>query len=138
MSIDYKPVANALRNVAEQLAVIEVTDIDDVDRLHDAAELIHVLAQLMDGENMVDAFGTPDEWPHNEQLSAAIQRMRDTAKAGYHAPRRSYRKLTDEQVREIRQRGETGGANRAQLAAEFDVHPSTIRDIWNYTLRASA
>lgn len=52
-------------------------------------------------------------------------------------PRRSNKKLSDTQVRNIRRRFECGNASQRELADEHDVHPSTIRDICNYTLRAS-
>lgn len=90
-----------------------------------ASVLAHVAGQLGSAEQLVA--GRPGAW----EADLVMQLVSGTVGYDGEALPAPIGKLTDAQVREIRWRYDHGfgGVTQRELAAEFDVSPSTISDI---------
>ena len=68
--------AMTLRNKAAALRQVNVETSADNDLLRDAAELIRVLARLMDGAVPIKAFGPPGDWGYETEIGQALVALR--------------------------------------------------------------
>jgi DNA-binding NarL/FixJ family response regulator len=60
--------ATALRERAELMRARDVQD----EQVHDAVELLRVLARIVEGKPLMQAFGAPGVWGHGTPLGAAL------------------------------------------------------------------
>lgn len=67
-----KLLATALRNKAAEVRNVNATTAEDDQNLRDAADLLRVLAHMVDGMPMEKAFGAPGDWGYNTQIGQAI------------------------------------------------------------------
>ena len=62
----------ALRNKAAEVRNVNVTTDKDDQTLRDAADLLRVLAHLVDGKPLDKAFGSPGDWGYETEIGAAL------------------------------------------------------------------
>lgn len=72
----------ALRNKASQLRLVEVATEAQHQTLCDAAELLRVMARLMDGQPAIKAFGAVGDWGYETELGQALVQLRQGTCAG--------------------------------------------------------
>lgn len=65
----------ALRNKATEVRNVNVTSDEDDQTLRDAADLLRVLAHLVDGMPLEKALGSPGDWGYETEIGAAIAEM---------------------------------------------------------------
>lgn len=70
------PIATALRNKASAVRNVDATTTAEDQTLRDAADLLRVLANLMEGMTPVKAFGPPGDWGYDTEIGRAIVAMR--------------------------------------------------------------
>jgi len=64
--------AAALRNKAAALRNVNVAEEWEYQVLRDAADLLRVLAHVVDGKPLAKAFGSPGDWGYESEIGAAI------------------------------------------------------------------
>jgi hypothetical protein len=62
----------ALRNKAADVRNIDATTSKEDDVLRDAADLLRVLAHVVDGKPLAKAFGAPGDWGYGTPIGDAI------------------------------------------------------------------
>lgn len=80
--MDTGPIATALRNHAAKVRQVNVETSAENDLLRDAAELLRVLARLMEGAVPIKAFGPPGDWGYETEIGKAIVALRAGTCAG--------------------------------------------------------
>lgn len=70
--MDTKQLAAALRNKAAEVRNVNVTTGHEDETLRDAADLLRVLAHVVDGRPLERAFGAPGDWGYDTEIGAAI------------------------------------------------------------------
>lgn len=80
--MDTGPIASAVRNHAAKLRQVNVETAADNDLLRDAAELLRVLARLMEGALPIKAFGPPGDWGYETEIGKAVIALRAGTCAG--------------------------------------------------------
>ena len=85
------PIAAALRNSAAKVRLVNVTTEAEDQTLRDAADLLRVLASLMEGALPIKAFGPPGDWGYDTEIGKAVLALRDgtCAAAPQYQPRRT-------------------------------------------------
>ena len=74
--------ATELSNVIAELGEIDVTTPQQDQTLRDAAELIRVLARLVEGKPIDKAFGAPGDWGYETPVGAALHEPADIPELG--------------------------------------------------------
>ena len=74
--------ATALRNKAAELRNVDVTTAQKDQTLRDVAELIRVLARVVEGKPISKAFGAPGDWGYETPLGAALAEPADIPELG--------------------------------------------------------
>lgn len=74
--MDTKPIAAALRNKAAEVRNVNVTTVSEDQTLRDAADLLRVLANLMEGKVPIKAFGPPGDWGYDTEIGQAVIALR--------------------------------------------------------------
>lgn len=74
--MDTGPMATALRNTAAKVRAVNVLTSADSELLRDAAELLRVLARLMEGQVPIKAFGPPGDWGYDTEVGRAVVALR--------------------------------------------------------------
>jgi len=76
--MDSKKLADAVRNLKAK--VDEITDEDvfessseNYDALNDAKDLLGVLAHIIDGKSVAQAFGSPGDWGYGTPIGDALR-----------------------------------------------------------------
>lgn len=69
-------IAAALRNKAAQLRNVNVTTAGEDQTLRDAATLLRVLANVMEGMVPIKAFGPPGDWGYDTEIGRAVIALR--------------------------------------------------------------
>ena len=64
--------AAALRNQAVEVRNVNATTEKEEETLRDAADLLRVLAHLVEGKPLARAFGAPGDWGYDTKIGAAI------------------------------------------------------------------
>ena len=77
--------AAALRNKAAALRNVNVAEEWEYQVLRDAADLLRVLAHVVDGKPLAKAFGSPGDWGYESEIGAAIVASPVTPNAGVKA-----------------------------------------------------
>ncbi len=62
----------ALRNHAAAVRNVNVETEQEHETLRDAAELLRVLARIVDGATLQKAFGRPGDWGYETMIGAAL------------------------------------------------------------------
>ena len=62
----------AIRKKSIEVGNVYMTTDKDNNLLHDATDLLRVLANLVDGMPLAKAFGLPGDWGYNTPIGAAI------------------------------------------------------------------
>lgn len=111
--------ATALRNKAAELRNVDVTTAQKDQTLRDVAELIRVLARVVEGKPIAKAFGAPGDWGYETPLGAALAEPADIPELGTPVDQdkliEQYRttceaqQQTIERLRGMVQRAEAGG-----------------------------
>lgn len=70
--MDTRQLAAALRNKAAQVRNVNATTEAEDQTLRDAADLLRVLAHVVDGKPLAKAFGSPGDWGYETEIGAAI------------------------------------------------------------------
>lgn len=79
---DERPIATALRNKAAELRNVNVTTAKEDQTLRDAADLLRVLAKIMEGVPTIKAFGAPGDWGYENEIGQAVIALRENTCAG--------------------------------------------------------
>lgn len=66
------PMATALRNTAAEVRQVNVESSAEHALLSDAAELLRVMARIMEGKPQIAAFGAPGDWGYETELGRAV------------------------------------------------------------------
>lgn len=75
--------AAALRNKAADVRNVNATTAKEDQTLRDAADLLRVMARLLEGMPTVKAFGAPGDWGYETELGQAVIALRQgTCAAG--------------------------------------------------------
>lgn len=98
--------AMALRNTAASVRNVNVQRESEAALLRDAADLLRVLAHVVDGKALAKAFGAPGDWGYETPIGEALA-----------APPKPYG--LDDFFREAEERGVTV----AELAAALKLRP---------------
>ena len=63
-----------VRDIAQKIDRYEYATLDHVEtkRLRDAADLLRVLAHIVDGRSIREAFGAPGDWGYNTPIGAGL------------------------------------------------------------------
>lgn len=64
--------AAALRNKAAEVRNMTTATAEEDQTLRDAADLLRVLAHVVDGKSLAKAFGAPGDWGYETAIGAAI------------------------------------------------------------------
>lgn len=64
--------AAALRNKAAEVRNVNATTAEEDQTLRDAADLLRVLAHVVDGKPLAKAFGSPGDWGYETAIGSAI------------------------------------------------------------------
>lgn len=64
--------AAALRNKAAEVRNVNATTEEEDQTLRDAADLLRVLAHVVDGKPLAKAFGSPGDWGYETAIGSAI------------------------------------------------------------------
>lgn len=67
-----KQLASALRNKAAEVRNVNATTAEEDHSLRDAADLLRVLAHVVDGKPLDKAFGAPGDWGYDTPIGQAI------------------------------------------------------------------
>ena len=70
--MDTEMLASALRNKAAEVHNVNATTEADDQTLRDAADLLRVLAHVVNGKPLEKAFGCPGDWGYETEIGAAI------------------------------------------------------------------
>lgn len=79
--------AAALRNKSAEVRNVNVETQEDYQLLRDAADLLRVLAHVVDGKTLAKAFGSPGDWGYDTQIGQAIVSAPETPNAKISPPR---------------------------------------------------
>lgn len=80
--MDERPMATALRNKAAEVRNLNVVSEKEYQTLRDAADLLRVMAHLMEGMPTIKAFGSPGDWGYETELGKAVVALRQGTCAG--------------------------------------------------------
>ena len=80
--MNIKSLTMALRNKAAELSEVDATTPQQDQTLRDAAELIRVLARLVEGRPIAKAFGAPGDWGYETPVGAALHEPADIPELG--------------------------------------------------------
>lgn len=115
-----KSLAMALRNKAVELRNVNVTTAQEDQTLRDAADLIRVLAHVIEGKLIAKAFGAPGDWGYETPLGAALAEPADIPELGtpvdqdklieQYGTTCEAQQQTIERLRGMVQRSEAGGS----------------------------
>lgn len=64
--------AAAVRHIASAVRNLHVADEHEYRLLRDAADLLRVLAHVVDGRPLAKAFGSPGDWGYDTEVGAAL------------------------------------------------------------------
>lgn len=78
MSPEYRSISTALRNKAAEVRQLNVCTEKENQALRDAADLLRVLANIMDGMPVVKAFGPPGDWGYETEIGKAVVALRES------------------------------------------------------------
>lgn len=119
LSMALRNKATELSRVAAELGEVDATTAKQDQTLRDAAELIRVLARLVEGKTIAKAFGAPGDWGYETPLGAALAEPADIPELGTPVDQEKlieqYRttceaqQQTIERLRRMVQRAEAGG-----------------------------
>lgn len=70
--------ARALRNKASEVRNVNAVTEKEDQVLRDAADLLRVLAHVVDGKPLAKAFGSPGDWGYDTQIGQAIAAAPET------------------------------------------------------------
>ena len=81
--MDTGRLAAALRNKAAEVRNVNATTAEEDQKLRDAADLLRVLAHVVDGRPLAKAFGSPGDWGYETEIGAAIAAEPVPSNAGF-------------------------------------------------------